>query len=386
MRHIVYCWEMGEGLGHLVAMANITARLVAQGHRVTCMVKDLAPAPRWLNIPGVSWMAAPRLWSANRVEIPLNHADILHNVGYSSADNVHALLVAWRTALALLRPDRVICDYAPTARLAAATLGIEAVCIDNGFSMPPLGAEPDAPLPLVRVTLKPTRDALAASEQRTLGCINGALERLGAAPLPAFSSLFRAPVWYRNWSELNHFASHAPERHLGPIVGESDGAEPVWPKGKGPTLFAYLKPRHPDSLPILKAALARGYRVLAYLPGFPQEALRELSRSGRLVASAQPFDLSRLPDDVDIGIWHSPTGAVARSLNCGMRMIFLPMHPEQYLACMAVRRAGVPAHVSHQSEPWARVFERVEGWPRATPHEGWRPADVSEFAERLAWA
>src|SRR5688500_16248365 len=106
MRHFVYCWEMGEGLGHLVAMAHITAQLVAQGHRVTCMLKDLAPAPRLLNLPGVSWMAAPRLWSAKRGELPLNHADILHNVGYASADNVHALLVAWRSALALLRPDR----------------------------------------------------------------------------------------------------------------------------------------------------------------------------------------------------------------------------------------------------------------------------------------
>lgn len=386
MRHLVYCWEMGEGLGHIMALAKLVATMIAQGNRVTCILKDLSHAPRLLGPLKINWLAAPRISSPGRLTMPLNHADILYNCGYGNPDSVTALLVAWRTMFFLLRPDRIICDYAPTARLAAASLHIETICIDNGFSMPPLPRDPKEPLPLVRTTAPPDKSHLQASEQRVLLVVNKSLTTIGAQPISEFSSIFRGKVWYRNWCVLNHFAPHSPEQHLGQIFGDNGGADPVWPDKKGPKIFAYLKPRHPDSVSVLNALLRQGHNVLAYLPGFRKETLDELSRMGNLTVSSIPFDLSKLPDDIDAGVWHSPTGAVARCLDRGMGMVFLPMHPEQYLACMAVRRAGLPAFVSTKPENWPEVFDLVRSWPRARLDDRWQTADIPGFASKLAIA
>jgi hypothetical protein len=384
MKHIVYCWELGEGLGHMVALAKIVEEMTKQGNKVTCVLKDLTHAPALLGPIGAEWMAAPRIWSGIAIAKPLNHADILHNVGYSNGDNIHALLVAWRTLFAALRPDKVVCEYAPTAALAARTLDFDVVSIDSGFSMPPLPASIIEPLPAIRFGVDSNK--LADCETRTLASINMALSAIGMAPLPAFSYMFRGKVWYRNWCEFNHFAPHLPERHLGQVLGESNGERPVWPPGKGKKVFAYLKPQHPQSAAVLKAAVAAGYRVVGYLPNFKNFLIDELLLTGRLVVSDKPFDLNELPDDVDIGIWHSPTGAIARCLDKGMRMIALPMHPEQVLASDAVRRAGVFVHVSDGTENWPQVFEKVLSWPSPKLASSWRPADSAEFALKLVEA
>ena len=382
MRHIVYCWELGEGLGHMMALTKIVQQLIAQGNHVTCILKDLTHASRMLKPLGATWLAAPRMWSSNKFITPYNHADILHNTGYGSVESVVALLVAWRTALAVLKPDRVVCEYAPTALLAAKSLDLDVVCIDSGFSMPPLSASLQNPM----VPIRPgaTTAELLGAEARTLSIVNHALAETGLPSIPAFSGLFREKVWYRNWCEFNHFAPHSPERHLGQVFGDSGGIKPMWPEGHGKKLFAYLKPQHPRSVEVLKTAISRGYRVLAYLPGFAKDVVSDLMTSGRLAASPLPYRLAELPDDVEVGIWHSPTGAVARCLDSGMRMIFLPMHPEQLLASYAIRRAGLPAYVSTCAEDWSDVLESVAALPRPGRDRRWQAADVSDFASKLA--
>ena len=229
---------MGGGLGHVVAMAKIVQAMVEQGNRVTCILNDVTHARRLLGPFASLWLAAPRIHAAVRRTPPLHHADALHNAGYDNALSLASLLTAWRTMFSLLKPDRVVCDYAPTARLAANTLGIETICIDNGFSMPPLSANPHDPLPHVRMSVTPAPGQLAESERRVLDVVNGAMDDLGCAPLEAFSCLFREKVWYRNWVDFNHFGPHSPERHLGPIFGDGGRADPVWPAGRGAKLFA----------------------------------------------------------------------------------------------------------------------------------------------------
>ena len=383
MRNIVYCWEMGGGLGHVVAMAKIVQAMVGQGNKVTCILNDLTHAQRLLGPLGSQWLATPRIHAAIRRTPPVNHADALFNAGYDNPLSLVSLLSTWRTMFFLLKPDRIVCDYAPTARLAANTLGIETVCIDNGFSMPPLSDNLHDPLPLVRTSVKPALEQLVESERRVLDVVNGALDALRSDRLDAFSCLFREKVWYRNWTDFNHFGPHSPERHLGPIFGDGGKADPVWPAGPGPKVFAYLKPEHPGSLKVLEAAIARGYRVLAYLPGFSRAALQDLGASGRLAVSRDPVNLDKLPDDVEAGIWHSPMGGIGRCLDKGMRMIFLPMNSEQNLVCAAARRSGLPVHVHNDFEDEHDLFDAACASPRIMRGDRWVPADPADFAHKL---
>lgn len=384
MRHIVYCWEMGGGLGHIVAMAKIVQSMMDQGYKVTCVLNDLTHASRLLGSLGAQWLAAPRVRAAVRLASPMNHADALYNAGYDNQFSLHSLLMTWRTMFSMLRPDRVVCDYAPTARLAARSLHIETVCIDSGFSMPPVPGNMHDPLPLVRISAAPDQSRLMESERRVLDVVNQALGMIQSNQMETFSCLFKEKVWYRNWTGLNHFGPHSPELHLGQLFSDGGGVDPVWTAGAQPKVFAYLKPEHPASLKLLSAVLARGYRVLAYLPGFSKEGLHPLLESGRLVASPKPVNLNKLPDDVEIGIWHSPTGGIARCLQKGMRMLFLPMNSEQNLAATAAKRSGLPVHVYGDFETDDEMFDAVRMASRVMCDEAWASADPADFAHKLA--
>jgi len=367
-------------MGHLVPLSLVAAEMVAAGHKVSFVVSDILNAPQYLAPHGIEWVQAPYIRYRPGRSVLNNHADILQMVGYSTPDKFTALLSAWRSTLGALRPDRIVCEYAPTAQLAARTLGISCVCIDNGFSMPPVSD----PMPPLKPELAVDVDMLRASEARTLSVINQVFETFSAQPLPRFSALYEDEVWYRNWTEFNHFGPHSPDRHLGQIVGDTGGVTPEWPGGSGRKMFAYVKSDHPFVIEILHAAAEYGFQVLAYLPGRSDSVISELRKTGRILVSDKPVRLSALEDDVEIGIWQSPTGGVGHSLEKGMRMLFLPSQAEQLLACKAVERAGVPACVVSKREEWPAIFERLLRMPHMLFGQQWKPADLAGMAHLLA--
>lgn len=374
---------MGEGLGHLVAISNLASLMVAQGHRVTCVLKDISQAYQFLGKLKVRWLQAPRIFVRPVIDAPLNHAELLYNTGYRTPETVSSLLTSWCTILEALQPDRVVCDFAPTASLAAVAIGLDVIALDNGFSMPPLPSDPQQPLPAIRQRLQPAKALLLKAEASVLMIINLACKSSGLRPLPHFAALFGTPVLYRNWPELNHFGPHSPASHVGQIVGQSHGQAPLWPEGDGPKMFAYLKPGHPQSIALLTAAAQFGFRIVAYIPDLPPDVAASLKKWDKLTWSDRPYDLSALPSDVAIGVWHSATAAVARCLPLGMRMLFLPMHAEQYLASMAVIRSAIAARVCTGNEVWSDVFETLLRQPAAPVQSTWAPADLPLLAQRL---
>ncbi|MFT3736024.1 MAG: glycosyltransferase family protein [Rhodocyclaceae bacterium] len=380
MRHIVICWEFGGGMGHLVPLSLVAAEMKKAGHRVTFVLNDIAKAAAYLAPHDIDWVQAPCIRYRPGKRQLINHADILQMVGYAEVGTLTSLLHAWRSTLKSLQPDQVVCEYAPTAQLAARTLGLPCVCIDNGFSMPPI-SDPMPPLQLE----KPADIArLKASENGVLLNINKVLVGCGTKPLERFSDLYADEVWYRNWVEFNHFGPHSSERHLGQVLGDTGGVAPTWPPGEGPKMFAYVKNDHPFAPDILKAAVAFGFRVLAYLPGRPANVIEELRATGRIIVSDQPVQLSALEDDVQVGIWQSPTGGVGHSLEKGMRMLFLPSQAEQMLACRAVERSGAPARVVAAPASWNKLFEELLEMPNMLFGQRWIPADLPRMAELLA--
>jgi len=366
-------------MGHLVPLTLVAAEMVACGNKVTFVISDIQNAPQYLLPHGIEWMQAPHTRPNGPRPKLDNHADILRMVGYDTPQRFKALLCAWRTTLGFLKPDRVICEYAPTAQLAARSLNMPCVCIDNGFSMPPVSD----PMPPLRLDQPIDIDALRASEAKALSVINEVMDEVGANRLPRFSSLYEDEVWYRNWTEFNHFGPHSPERHLGQIFGDTGGAEPIWPSGQGKKMFAYVKSDHSFAPEILQAAAAYGFRILAYLPGRKTSVIKELVSTGKIVVSPSPIRLSALRDDVEIGIWQSPTGGVGHSLEKGMRMLFLPSQAEQGLACKAVERSGVPTKIVLSRENWPALFDSLLAMPRMMIGDRWHPADIPHMATLL---
>lgn len=78
-------------------------------------------------------------------------SDILYFVGYGHLDLLTPLVRAWEHLFQAVKPDLVICDFAPTVTLAARG-GVPVIAIGDGFSQPPSAA---ADFPVLREEAEP---------------------------------------------------------------------------------------------------------------------------------------------------------------------------------------------------------------------------------------
>lgn len=379
MSHIVYCWEIGADLGHITPWACIAKELVAQGHTVSCILKDLTHATRLLEPLGIRWYQAPLSLKRPSVDYPRNHADILHGQGYDSPERLHALLEGWRSLFMLLRPDRIVADAAPTAMLAARSLQISVLALDSGFFIPPVSH----PMPQLRDWVPVNEQDLLRREDRTLQVINSALGRLNVPILPDFKSMFMVETRYRTWPEANHFGPHSPEKHLGPILTTSGGVAPVWPEGEGGKVFAYLKPEHPRSIETLNTVIKMGFRLQAYLPRFSHAMLDRLEATGRIKTSSDPVDLSKL-GQIDFVICHSGNGLVLRCLASNLRLLLLPLHVEQARIARSIQSAGLEAEIIDKKSNITQSIHKLLQLRPSIKYRSMMQLDVTRIAQDIA--
>ncbi|KQV82366.1 hypothetical protein ASD15_10020 [Massilia sp. Root351] len=265
------CWELGGGLGHAGRLKVLAAALLARGHEVSVSLRDLAQAHGLFSgrfsdplraAPGVMGARGPQMpalrtpplqapvWLHRTEGMPPNHAshaEILLTAGYLQAEPLAGLVAGWRSIFSLLRPEVVVADYAPTAILAARSMGLRSASVGSAFSMPP----PGRALPCLREWENIAPQRLADAEARVLQAANAVLAHHGAPPLSWAADLLLgdAPL-LTTWPELDPFsrtAGAAGVEWYGPAFLPAGGAPPAWPPGNGPKVFAYLKPAMPTT-------------------------------------------------------------------------------------------------------------------------------------------
>ena len=141
MKTVLFAWELGRGLGHLVSIRSMATRLKSLGMRTIAVVNelrsigvlngvcdDVVAAPAW---PLASQNTAQR---ARQSSATLN--DILSSAGLADASAVQRLLVAWDAIFERFCPHLVIADFSPLAALAARGR-IPLVQVGNGYTLPP---------------------------------------------------------------------------------------------------------------------------------------------------------------------------------------------------------------------------------------------------------
>jgi UDP:flavonoid glycosyltransferase YjiC (YdhE family) len=356
--HFVYCWEIGADLGHITQLATIAKALQSRGHTVSAVLKDTTHALRYLQPLGIAWFQAPHVVGFRPAEQPLNHADLLTELGYGHATRLAGLIQAWRSLLAVLQPDCVLAEAAPTSALAARTLSLRVVTLDNGFFCPPLST----PLPPLRHDYTSGDVPLLARENQIIEQVDQALNHIGLAPLERFNALFEHETYWLTWPEINHFGYHSPGRHLGPLHTVDERAAPPASHQQELTIFAYLKTNCPASVPALEWCIASGYRVIAYLPMWPQKLIARLEATGRLTASAHPLELDSILSSCAFSLCHSGIGTVTQSLLAGTPLLLLPTQAEQFRTATALVKQGLALmpYVEGESEVFGfnqRLFE-----------------------------
>lgn len=335
MAAIAYAWEFGANLGHLGAYLPMARAFRARGHRIHWIVARVGTAARLLAQEGFDWLQAPTATESRRQGPPLTYSDILLRFGYADADDLLGLVVAWRRLFQLTASRLIMADHAPTALLAARTLGLPAVLFSSGFCVPPR----QYPAPNMRPWIVLPAGDLLAVERQALASINAVLARFGRPPLSAVAQLFDvAEDTLLGFPELDHYERGAA-RYWGNLPDPGIGEAPVWPAAPGKRLFAYLRSecRHHEAA--LAALVALGQPAIVFFPDAPA-ALRERFAAPHIAFAAAPLDLDRTAAAADAAVTYGSLSTTTRFLLAGKPVLLLPGHLEQYLMARRVEEIG----------------------------------------------
>src|SRR4051812_18842315 len=109
---VLFAWELGGGLGHLMQMLPLARGLVRSGHRVAVALRHLSPAAGELfGRVGVTFLQAPfRSKGPTLTPRPDNFSHLLANLGFANGAELFAIVSAWRNLLRMVKPDLVVFD------------------------------------------------------------------------------------------------------------------------------------------------------------------------------------------------------------------------------------------------------------------------------------
>ena len=327
MARILDCWELGNGLAYIEALAVGDKLMAKAGHEVHFAGRDLTHAERLFG-DRIKYYQAPTpvIPQSRRLPNPMTFADVLINLGYGNPGAVASRVRAWRNLFDLLKPDLLRCVHAPDALLAARGTGMRVLVAGIGFLVPPAAT----PLPLLRTWAKNAVAArMAAREQHVLAGMNHALDLIKAPRIASIGALY-AEADERllfTYPELDDYGPREGVRYVGNFQAGM-GEAPAWPAAPGKRIFAYLEPFKPIG-GVLQALAASGQPVLVYMPHAPDEMTRPYA-TGNLRITDKPLDLNRTAQECDLGVTHGGHNIVGTLLYAGKPQLALPtVFPER---------------------------------------------------------
>jgi len=337
MARILIAWELGEAFGHLARCLRLAQGLRQRGHTVVLALKDVRlpagnGAARDLTVVQAPLTPQHRPTERNR---QVNYADVLRHGGFANAQDVSARVVAWQGIFSLARPQVLIGDHAPTALLAAHTVGMPHMAIGNGFAIPPA----TAPWPSIRPGESIPDETLIAAEQQLDQVLDAAQKALGFVKSVRMRELFGPHDVLDTFAELDHYGERPNGCYVGPIVSVPHARLVNWQTQEGAKVLAYLRPEVPGFSMILQALARLDAEVLCVSPGLsPEKARSHATRRMRISLAA--LDLPALFEHADLAISYGNSGFSTQALLAGVPLLMRPRHVEQALFAHRVEALG----------------------------------------------
>ena len=336
MKRVVFCWELGGNYGHITSFLPLYRELRALGLQVDFVLRDLTFAKKLMGD------LSARCWQAPVMEVDAlteaySYVDILAQIGYLNVDRLTSHVGKWREVLSERCADIIVANHAPSALLAARTLGIPATVFGSGFLIPPLVD----PLPVFHIWNDIAEEKINRNSENVLTAINGALVHFNVEPLSAIYELFAvAERFLCTVPELDHYLERNEEDYWGPYFVYDIGIEPKWPSKQGPKIFAYLTARV-KSLDLLLEQLSEVDGVkLVHIPSASPELL-ERYRSINMHIETEPLNMSAVLSSACLVIHQAGIGTSSACLFAGVRQLLLPTQLEQALTCKRLVSQGL---------------------------------------------
>jgi UDP:flavonoid glycosyltransferase YjiC (YdhE family) len=346
MRTILFAWELGRGLGHVMNIRRIAARLKKRDLRFVAAVNDL-PAAVLLQgavsdiIGAPSWPIHALAASKRPATSSASLNDILSAAGLADQSVVHRLLVAWDDIFKQIRPDLVIADFSPLAALAAYRR-IPLVQIGNGYTLPPYEMKR---FPLLHRLSRPVWN-----EEETLAVVNKAMQPFGWPPLEHLPRVFSGDACLvQTFPLLDPYDTQRTELLDGPIFDRA----PVQRSAEASSVLAYLSSGYEPHPLIVEALIPFAARLRVYAPRLSVAQAEHLRRAGAQI-DAEPLPLADALSSTRLLIHSGGSGAAAEALAAGVPQLVLSAHVEQDLNGEALQRAGV-AKLVRTYEPGANI-------------------------------
>lgn len=353
-KHIVYTWELGMNFGHLSVFRDLAAVLVQRGYKISIIAQDVTQADGFFDPRQIAVYQAP-LCRPNgqfqRVGKELSFVDLIRVYGYMEPERLANVVRAWRALYHHLKPDMLLFNHCPTARLAARGLPLVRAALDDSFPLPPRMV----PMPSVRPWMKVSQDELLLRENEVRDVCNEVLATLRMPHMKHLKHLWDQDVELLcTLPELDHYGHIRPAeaRYVGASYVTTNGAVPEWPKGRYQRhVFVYLRLQHPQTMGLLNALkVLKNTAVIAVVPGLNVQQIQEIA-APHIQLYAQQMQLEPVFAKADLAITHGGTGTSSAFLLQGIPLLLLPSQLEQLLTSRAVARNGLAHAVGLREAP-----------------------------------
>jgi hypothetical protein len=338
MATVLFAWQLGAGLGHMMQTLPLAAGLAGRGHSIYMALRNVSGAGAIFWRVGIRFLQAPaKNTGFLSFADGFSFAHLLANIGFGSDHELFALASAWRNLFLLIRPDLIVFDHSPVALLAARGISARRALIGSGFCCPP----DVCPLPVIRPRAAANSEpAIVTAEERILQRVNRVLRHWRQPPLERLGRLYGEvdECFLTTFPELDHYPFRTEAQYRGPI-NAAGGEDPEWPvHGRGKRVFAYLK--RSASLPALLGALKRrGNPTLVYPDGIDGK-MRKQFESETLRFQLNRPDPKRAARECEIAVSNGSHGTTCDVLLAGKPILQIPLQAEQELGAEAVCRLG----------------------------------------------
>jgi UDP:flavonoid glycosyltransferase YjiC (YdhE family) len=378
---VLFTWEIGNGLGHVLPMLTIARHLKTAGYRVVFALRDVRHAASLLEAAGMEVMQAPyhpdRQIGRHETQ-PDSMADVLALFGFTNAVVLRNMAATWRRLLQHLKPSVVIASYAPLSLLCAREQGIPTAVVAMPFELPPSVH----PLPSTRTGAARSQ---AGQDEAVLDTVRSVFsaQRFGSV-----ASLFAADRrWIMSFPELDFLFPRKDAQYCGSLSPMDQGVPITIDKPVGQKLIlAYLKTELPGLQEIQRAALISPHRWIIYLRG-ADEVMRASWCVPHIEIHTQPLKLKDVLPPVDVVLSHAGQGMTSASLLAGKPLVMTTDHLESTLNARCVQRMG--AGVASTVKTVSAALDRVLGDDRFTQQaqrfaHKYRNYSVEKVSETLA--
>tara|TARA_R110002073_G_scaffold149534_3_gene303244 strand:+ start:1989 stop:3173 length:1185 start_codon:yes stop_codon:yes gene_type:complete len=347
MPKMLFCWEQGQGSGHILPFRDIILRLAEHDIKLVLAAQDVAIARSAVRSDRVRIIQAPFVRSPRRewVKGCATFNQVMLSLGYHNAISCRALLQCWIELIRSECPSIVVTDFAPSAVIASHVLGFEFARIGTGYTVPPCNERISTMKFASAVAIK----RIESDEEKVNSRVSNALHELGFDAFPTLSQCYQksSADILRTVQQFDHYSRRESGGHY---VGawSSSKQTRLPPTGEGPIrIFAYLKP-FPNLRPFLQAIAQISSSFVVCADGIEDDD-RRVDSSVPIKFVDDKVDLSSLSSAFDLVITNGNQNTTLHSVLSGVPVGVVSLHEEQAITGRIVKSLGIGTWVRSQS-------------------------------------